>query len=60
MRVMRGLMLAMVSAASLVAQSSYDPALGAKLKADDNGMCTDVMARNLHLRRRDRRRSGSA
>ena len=44
MRSMRVLVLAVMSAASVLAQSPYDSALAAKLKADDNGMRTYVMA----------------
>jgi uncharacterized protein YciI len=38
------LVLAILSAAPVLAQSPYDAALAAKLKADDNGMRTYVMA----------------
>jgi uncharacterized protein YciI len=41
---MRAVMLAMISVTSVLAQSSYDPELATKLKADDNGMRTYVMA----------------
>jgi len=41
---MRVLVLVLMSAASLLAQSPYDAALAAKLKADDEGMRTYVMA----------------
>jgi len=44
MRSMRVLVLVLMSAASLLAQSPYDAALAAKLKADDEGMRTYVMA----------------
>ncbi len=44
MRSMRVLVLVVMSAASLLAQSPYDAALAAKLKADDEGMRTYVMA----------------
>ena len=44
MRSIRVLVLVVMSAASLLAQSSYDAALAAKLKADDEGMRTYVMA----------------
>ena len=44
MRSMRILVLVLMSAASLFAQSPYDAALAAKLKADDEGMRTYVMA----------------
>jgi uncharacterized protein len=44
MRVMRVLVLVVVSSASLLAQSSYDATLATKLKADDQGMRTYVMA----------------
>ena len=44
MRVMRVVVLMVMSAASLLAQSPYDAALAAKLKADDEGMRTYVMA----------------
>ncbi len=44
MRSIRVLVLAVMSAASLLAQSPYDAALAAKLKADDEGMRTYVMA----------------
>ena len=41
---MRVLVLVVLSAASLLAQSPYDAALAAKLKGDDQGMRTYVMA----------------
>jgi len=44
MRSMRVLVLVLMSAASLLAQSPYDAALAARLKADDEGMRTYVMA----------------
>jgi uncharacterized protein YciI len=44
MRSIRVLALVVMSAASLLAQSPYDAALAAKLKADDEGMRTYVMA----------------
>ena len=44
MRSMRVLVMVVMSAASLLAQSPYDAALAAKLKADDEGMRTYVMA----------------
>jgi uncharacterized protein YciI len=44
MRKMRLLVLVLVSSVSVVAQSPYDAALAAKLKADDQGMRTYVMA----------------
>ncbi len=44
MRSMRVLVLVVMSAASLLAQSPYDAALAAMLKADDEGMRTYVMA----------------
>lgn len=44
MRSMRVLLLAVMVAASVRAQSPYDAALAAKLKADDQGMRTYVMA----------------
>lgn len=44
MRSMRILVLVVISVASVLAQSPYDAALAAKLKADDNGMRTYVMA----------------
>jgi len=44
MRSMRVLVLVVMSAASLLAQSPYDAALAARLKADDEGMRTYVMA----------------
>jgi uncharacterized protein YciI len=44
MRVMSALLLVMLSAVSVIAQAPYDAALAAKLKADDQGMRTYVMA----------------
>ena len=44
MQSMRVLVLGVMSAASLLAQSPYDATLAAKLKADDEGMRTYVMA----------------
>src|SRR5688572_20988789 len=44
MRVMSAVLLVMVSAVSVVAQAPYDASLAAKLKADDLGMRTYVMA----------------
>jgi uncharacterized protein len=44
MRSIRVVVLAVMSAASVLAQSPYDAALAAKLKADDAGMRTYVMA----------------
>ena len=44
MRSMRVLVLVVMSAASLLAQSPYGAALAARLKADDEGMRTYVMA----------------
>ena len=44
MRSMRVLLLAVIFAASALAQSPYDAELAAKLKADDQGMRTYVMA----------------
>jgi uncharacterized protein YciI len=44
MRVMSALLLVMLSAVSVIAQAPYDAALAAKLKADDLGMRTYVMA----------------
>lgn len=44
MRSMRIFVLLALSAAPVLAQSSYDAALAAKLKADDEGMRTYVMA----------------
>ncbi len=44
MRSLRVFVLAVMSAGSVLAQSPYDAALAAKLKADDQGMRTYVMA----------------
>ena len=44
MRVMSALLLVTMSAVSVVAQAPYDATLAAKLKADDLGMRTYVMA----------------
>ena len=41
---MRALLIALVLTATLHGQATYDAALAAKLKADDNGMKTYVMA----------------
>src|SRR5687768_915819 len=44
MRVMRVLLVAAILITAVQAQSRYDAALAAKLKADENGMRTYVMA----------------
>jgi uncharacterized protein len=44
MRVMRVLLVAAILISAVQAQSRYDAALAAKLKADENGMRTYVMA----------------